>query len=234
MSLFKRMFTMGKAEAHAIADKLEDPVKLTEQGIRDLKEDLTEATQALAQVKGLAIQAKRKHEEKKRIIKDWQNKAEQLMKAGQSGTMEMSDAERLAMEALEKKTEAETDLPRLKKDADIQNNQANALQSKVNELKRTIETYENELVTLKARAKTAKASEKINKQMAGVDSSSTIAMLEKMKTRVDEDEASAQAYAEMADSTVGVGDEIDKALEDAGSSSASSDLDALKKKMGIK
>ena len=42
---------MGEAEAHSALDKLENPIKLTEQGIRDLKADLDKALQALAEVK---------------------------------------------------------------------------------------------------------------------------------------------------------------------------------------
>jgi phage shock protein A len=40
MSVFKRLFRVSQAEAHAIVDKFEDPIKMTEQGIRDLKKDL--------------------------------------------------------------------------------------------------------------------------------------------------------------------------------------------------
>ncbi|MFQ5715928.1 MAG: PspA/IM30 family protein, partial [Nitrospinales bacterium] len=41
--LFSRILRLGKAEAHAVVDKIEDPIKMTEQGIRDLKKDLQEA-----------------------------------------------------------------------------------------------------------------------------------------------------------------------------------------------
>ena len=40
MNVFKRLFRVGEAEAHSALDKLEDPIKMTEQGIRDLKKDL--------------------------------------------------------------------------------------------------------------------------------------------------------------------------------------------------
>ena len=40
MSIFKRFFKVTQAEAHAVMDKFEDPIKMTEQGIRDLKNDL--------------------------------------------------------------------------------------------------------------------------------------------------------------------------------------------------
>lgn len=35
--LFTRILRLGKAEAHSAVDKFEDPIKMTEQGIRDLK-----------------------------------------------------------------------------------------------------------------------------------------------------------------------------------------------------
>jgi len=52
MSIFSRLFKIGQAEAHSVVDKFEDPIKLTEQGIRDLKKDLMGAMTSLAEVKG--------------------------------------------------------------------------------------------------------------------------------------------------------------------------------------
>ena len=40
-------------------DKMEDPIKLSEQAIRDLKKDLHESTKALAEVKAIAIRLER-------------------------------------------------------------------------------------------------------------------------------------------------------------------------------
>ena len=37
MSIFQRLFNVSKAEVHSAIDKFEDPIKMTEQGIRDLK-----------------------------------------------------------------------------------------------------------------------------------------------------------------------------------------------------
>ena len=86
------------------------------------------------------------------------------------------------------------------------------MQGKVQQLKTTITTYENELVTLRARSKTAAATKKINQQLANVDCTSTIAMLERMKEKVEEDEALAQAYGEVGQVESSVDTEIDRAL----------------------
>ena len=58
MNIFRRLFRIGSAEANSMVDKLEDPIKMTEQGIRDLKGDLGKALEALAEVKALAIRAR--------------------------------------------------------------------------------------------------------------------------------------------------------------------------------
>ena len=117
--------------------------------------------------------------------------------------------------------------------ADAQQQEATGanLQGQVDKLKSTIASYENDLITLRARAKTAAATKKINKQLAKVDSSGTVAMLERMKERVDEDESLAQAYGDLAGQPTSPDDEIDKALAGGGSSDAK--LAALKAKMGI-
>ena len=53
--LFARLLRFGQSEAHSLVDQFEDPIKMTEQGIRDLKKDLTEAMQSLAQVKSIVV-----------------------------------------------------------------------------------------------------------------------------------------------------------------------------------
>ena len=66
MSLFRRMFKVAQAESHAAMEKFEDPIKMTEQGIRDLKKDLQAAMQSLAEVKSMAIRTRRNAEGKKK------------------------------------------------------------------------------------------------------------------------------------------------------------------------
>jgi len=66
-----------------------------------------------------------------------------------------------------------------------------------------------------------------------VDSSGTIAMLEKMKSKVEEDEALAESYGEIAAVDKSVDDEINAALAGSGSSSGQASLADLKAKMGI-
>ncbi len=234
MSLFKRLFRVSKAEAHAIVDKFEDPIKMTEQGIRDLKKDLQAAMTSLAEVKAIAVRTRREADNHKKLTVDYERKAMMLLQKMQNGEMDQADAERLATQALNKKEESAADAIRLAQEAERHEQMAGQLQANVNKIKSSVNTYENDLVTLKARAKTAAATKKINQQIARVDSSGTIAMLEKMKSKVEEDEALALAYGEMADLDKSVDDEIDAALKNGNTVTASVHLLELKKQMGIK
>lgn len=234
MSLFKRLFRVSQAEAHAIVDKFEDPIKMTEQGIRDLKKDLQASMTSLAEVKAIAVRTRREADNHKKLTVDYERKAMMLLQKMQSGEMDQADAERLATQALNKKEQSAADAIRLAQEAERHEQMAGQLQANVNKIKSGVNTYENDLVTLKARAKTAAATKKINQQIARVDSSGTIAMLEKMKSKVEEDEALALAYGEMADLDKSVDDEIDAALESGNTVTASVHLLELKKKMGIK
>ena len=233
MNLFKRIFNVGKAEAHSVVDKLEDPIKMTEQGIRNLKKDLDDALKALAEIKALAIRSRNEFNTSQAKAKDYENKAILLLKRAESGSMEVAEAERLATQAMEKKAEATQTMEQARVDKEKFENNVSQMERKINQLKKQISTFENELKTLKARVKVSTATKNINKQMAGIDSSSTVAMLERMKDKVAEEEALAEAYGDVADGNRSLDDEIDKALEDDSSVQASSDLDALKAKLGM-
>ncbi|MCB9482005.1 MAG: PspA/IM30 family protein [Desulfobacteraceae bacterium] len=233
MSIFKRIFKIGQAEAHSAIDKFEDPVKMTEQGIRDLKKDLQAAMETLAQVKAIAIRTRKDSDNKKKLAADYERKAMLLLQKAQSGEIDVADAERLATEALSQKESLANEAVNLAEQAGNHEARSSQLQENVNKIKSAITKYENELITLKARSKTAQATAKINQQLSKIDSSGTISMLEKMKTKVEEQEALSQAYGEVANSEKSVDDEINAALASSSKVSQSDSLLELKKKMGL-
>ncbi len=232
MSILTRLFKIGQAEANAVADKLEDPIHMTEQGIRDLKTNLQAAIRSLGEVRSLVIRLERQKSDSDAEAQSCEKKAMALLTSAEKGEIDKAQAEQLAMKVLDQKKAAEANASRLMADYTTQKNMAEKLQTQVDELEHKIKTFENELVTLKARAKTADSMKKINRQLAGVDPSGTIAMLERMKQKVDEDEATAQAYGEIAERP-SASDEVDRVLAETSAASSSDDLLALKKKMGL-
>ena len=231
MSVFKRLFKIGQAEAHNIVDKLEDPIKLTEQGIRDLKNDLDQSLKALAEVKSMSIRSKRESAEARSRAKSYENKAMMLVTKAENGDLDASEADRLATEALSKKQDAENQAKSAEQNAAGIDKNLVQLEQNVKKLRSKISHYENELKTLKARAKVSQATTKLNKQMAQIDSTGTISMLEKMKDKVAENEALSEAYADVAQENRSIDEEIDDVLGAESPSSSSDALAALKAKM---
>lgn len=217
MSFFKRLFGMASAEAHSALDKIEDPIKMTEQGLRDLKNDLNESLKALAEVKAAAIRGRKELEESKASAKDYEGKAMLLLQRAESGAIAPEEADRLAEQALTKKEQALSRVTSNQKNVEVLEANVVKMEQNVQRLKNQISQWENEAKTLKARAKVSQASAKLNKQLANIDSNGTVGMLERMKEKVAQQEALAESYGDMADMTKSVDDEIDKALLGSGS-----------------
>jgi phage shock protein A len=230
MSILSRLFKIGQAEAHAITDKLEDPIKLTEQGIRDMKADLDQSLKGLAEVKAMMIRSKTDAKKFDDAAVNYEQKAMAILKKVQTGDVSAEDADRLAGEALRKKEENEASAKRTKAELQTFESSSSKLEVNVKKIKSNISQWENELKTLKARIKVSDTTLKLNKQLSQTDSSSTIAMLEKMKEKVDQDEALSEAYEDISNETKSVDEEIDSVLKEDTSSTS---LDELKKKMGI-
>jgi len=232
-SIFRRMFKVAESNAHSAMDNLEDPIKMTEQGIRDLKKNLQASMVSLAEVKSLAIRMQKEASDHKKRSADYERKAMLLLKKMEAGEMDAGEAERLATAALEQKEAALEKSVSAAADHETQQRMADQLQGKVEDLKRQIGTYENEAITLKARARTASSMRKINQQLAGADASGTVAMLEKMKQKVQEEESLAEAYQQLSDVGGDLDEDIDKALATPSSSAGADSLAALRAKMGI-
>ncbi|MBI1184576.1 PspA/IM30 family protein [bacterium] len=231
MSIFKRLFRIGQAETHSLIDKLEDPIKLTEQGIRDMKVELDKSLQGLAELKALSIRSRNEAQENQERAEDYERKAMMLVRKSESGEMDSTEADRLATEALLRKTQCDEHVTRAKAEKEKFDEQIAKMDVNIKTLRSNITKWENELKTLKARVKVANATSKLNKQLAQIDSTDTISMLEKMRDKVSQQEALAESYGEIANEARSVDEEIDKALKDTDKVQASDALAALKAKM---
>jgi phage shock protein A len=230
MNILKRLFRIGQAEAHAAVNNLEDPIKMTEQGIREMKDQLDKSIQALAQVKALAIRRKNEHNSLVSQSEDYQNKAMLLVQKGISEEMPLEESDRLAKEALKKKSQAEQDAVLADAERQKLENDVDKMQGNINQLKSTISQWEGELKTLRARVQVSKATQDINKKMTNLSSDSTIDMLEKMKEKVLQQEALAEAYGEMANAGKSIDEEINAAV-DTRDSRAEDALNQLKEQL---
>jgi len=68
--------------------------------------------------------------------------------------------------------------------------------------------------------------------MAEIDSSSTVSMLERMKEKVAQEEALAEAYGDIAGASKSIDDELEKAASTT-EAKAEDDLSKLKDQLGL-
>ena len=230
-SLIKRFFKFVQSNAHSMLSKFEDPIKLAEQSIRDLKQNYDESLRGLAEIKAISITTKRQIEEKKQIAADYERKALMLLQNARMGKLSQQEAERLASEAIIKKNNAVKELTRLTADINHYEQMTQKMEGKIVDLKSQISHWESELNTMKARYKVAKSTKKINQQLVSIGSDSTVAMLEDMKTKIQEEEALASAYDEMLYLESDIDKEIDKAIGTSYSPDVQQALEELKIKL---
>lgn len=234
MNIFTRLFKIGQAESHSAVDQLENPIRMTEQGIRDMKEDLDKSLQALAEVKAMAIRARSEADEYQQKAQNYEHKAVQLLRKAQAGEMNSAEADRLASEALVRKEENLKLSEGCKRDEERFEGSVRQLEGNIRTIRANIATWENELKTLKARVKVSSATKSLNKQLAQIDSSSTVSMLERMRDKVAQEEALAESYGQIANESRSIDEEIDRALnEGSKSAKTAGELAALKDKLGM-
>jgi len=230
--MLKRFFKISQSNINAVMDRFEDPIRMTEQGIRDLKKDLGSAMESLAQVKAIAIRTRKEAETKQRQAEEYDNSAKKLLLKARNGFIDTGEAERLATMALLEKEQLLSESSRLRFEADNHGRMADDLDTRVAKLGSTLSSYDNELATLRARSKSAASTRKINAHLSAIDSSGTMAMLERMKERVVEEESLASAYGELTVRADNPDQEINLALADKKSQGAAR-LEDLRQRMGM-
>jgi phage shock protein A len=230
MKILRRLFKIGQAESHAAIDKLEDPIKMIEQGLRDMNENREMAMRSLAEVKAMLIRRNKELSAQLETEQDLHNKSMLLLKKAQQGDVDQQEADELVKGNLKRKAEISREITIIKQDVASLENQVATLEQNVNRIKSEIKQWENELRTLKARVKVGDATLKINQQMTSMDSAGVVTMLERMREKVLQDEALAEAYGDLAKATETDQQRMDKKIADL---SLDDELKELKKQMGM-
>jgi phage shock protein A len=188
MSVFKRLRDLTMSNIYALIEKAEDPIKMTDQYLRDMQEDLEEAERAVAQQIAIEKRFKQSYEEQEALVN---KRAEQAAIAVQADNIE------LARRALEEKKAAEAKMNEYKASYDQNKASADALRAKLEEMRKQYTDMKNKRETLVARFNAAKAQTEINKAMAGFSSDTAMSGLKRMEDKMLQMEAQAEASNEI-------------------------------------
>jgi phage shock protein A len=222
MGIFKRLRDLTAASINDLLDKAEDPVKMLNQFLRDMEEDIMEAESAVA--KQIAVEKKFKlqlEEAQEMVLK----RQEQAVKA-----LEQNN-EDLARRALEDKKEHQTRYDEMVKQHAIAKTNADQLRNQLSEMKDEFHKMKNKKDLLVARAESAKAQKSINQAMSGFGTDNAAKGFDRMSEKVLQMEAEAQASGELRSSNRSLDDELDKL---GGGSAVDDELAALKASMAAK
>lgn len=227
MSIFDRLFRIGKAEANAAVDKIEDPAKMAAQILRELKENYQQAIQGEAEIKALALQHRANELQYKNTAADWEKKANDLLDRVETKQLDEAKGNELAAKAAEAYQSALNEADQFGKMAEKEETALAVMDLKIKQIKDQIAETESRAQLINSRAKTAEVSERINKTLSNVDTDGLMATLKRMDEKASAQEFRAAAYAQIEDSTLSTEQEINKVL---GTGSSSNALEAIKAK----
>jgi phage shock protein A len=188
MSIFERFSTMLRSNINDLISRAENPEKMLNQLIMDMKSQLAKAKQeaaaAIADEKKLQADA----EALKKQAEDWERRA---MLAVQEGRDDLATQALVRYnEALQGAQQLHETWVRHKADTEHLKGQLRQLNDKIEEAKRK----KNILV---ARAKRAQAQQRIQETMAGMNDKSAFESFERMAEKIEHIERKALAAAEI-------------------------------------
>ncbi|MFB6262267.1 MAG: PspA/IM30 family protein [Bradymonadaceae bacterium] len=223
MGIFSRIGTLVKANINDLISKAEDPEKILNQLIEDMRDQLISAKKEVAVAIADEKRLKKKYENEQENAQEWEKKAKMAVRAGRDD---------LAKEALERKKEHDELASEYKQQWQAQKQAAEKLRSSLRQLNDKIEEAKRKKGVLVARKKRAEAQKRIQDTMSGLDDTAAFDKFDEMEEKVEQMEAEAEASSELAGELSGdsLSNEFEELEEEHGSDQA---LDALKAKMGV-
>lgn len=229
----KRIFKVGEAKAHDALDKAEDPIRVTEQNVGELKKNLQQSLRSLAEVRAMSIRIKRDNQRSRKIAENYEKKAILMLKKAQRGEMSEEQADRLAKQALQQKEVIFRQLKAGELEMEKYEQLVQEMEMRVHQTKRQVTKYENELRSLKARSEISRVSQNLNKTLSRFDSRGMNSMLDKIKDQVAEQEALADSYGDLSMEHNDLDSEIDRLLGSSPDTEADSSLQELKERLKL-
>lgn len=226
MGILTRCKDIMSANVNALLDKAEDPAKMIDQTLLNLRKDLAQVKKETAAVMADAKNARRKVTECEKQITDYKTTAEKALRAGNEG-----DARTL----LEAKKREEEKLVALQKTCEMAEKNADNMQAMHDKLVRDIEALEAKKDAIKAKTATAKAQKHMNQVLSGGDkAAASIDAFERYEAKADKmlDEAAAMTELNKTADDNTADSMLDK-YKNGGSADVDDELEKMKKELGL-
>jgi phage shock protein A len=189
MAILDRITMVIRSNLNALINQAEDPEKMLDQILIDMRQQLQEAKRevavAIADEKRLAAQVEAGLDQ----VREWDRRAVLAVQRGEDD---------LAREALRRKAEQEQLAASYKTQWEAQKASTETLKNALRALSEKIEEAARKKNLLIARQKRAQAQKHIHEVMSGLSDTSAFEAFDRMAARVEQTEAQAAAAVEMS------------------------------------
>lgn len=219
MGILDRLSRLIRANINDLLKRAEDPEKIIEQALEDMRAALREAREEVAGAMAEQKKLEREQQSYAEQVRAWELKAAEALKGGR---------EDLAREALKRKQQAQTLSEGFAQQVAQQSSLVQQLMTQLKALEAKIQEAEAKKALLLARKKGVEAAETVRRFESKVDAHSAVEAFEDMERRIEAMEDRHQAMAEMDKS------DIEKELAELGGDKAvEDDLARLKRELGM-
>ena len=226
MSIFSRFSTMIKSNINDLISRAEDPEKMLNQIIVDMRDQLAKAKREVAGAIADERKLKRQLDEATKQMKAWERRAVLAVQEGRDD---------MAKQALVRHEEQAEHVAAFERSWQAQKEETEKLKASLRQLHEKIEEAKRKRNLLIAKQKRAQAQKRIHETMSGLSDTSAFEAFNRMAEKIEEDERRNLAQAEVSEALTG--DTMEKEWLRLESGSTETDLDdkliALKAKMGL-
>ncbi|WP_300913384.1 PspA/IM30 family protein [Faecalibaculum rodentium] len=224
MGILSRFSEIMKSNINALLDRAEDPEKMTDQMLRNTREQFAEVKAQTASVMADAAKANRDAADCQADIARYQKAAENALISRNEG-----DAKKL----IAQKQKLEEKYKALQQAADLANANADKMRQMYDKLASDIETLEARKDAIKAKTAAAKAQQSINRLVSGLpDTNSSLEAFDRMDARATKQLDAAMAEAQLNETSFS--EDLAEKYSGSGSDvSVDSELEEMKKKLGL-
>ena len=223
MSILSRFKDIMSANINALLDKCEDPAKMIDQYLRQLKEDLAEVKQETAAVMAEEKRTKRLVDDNAAEIAKYTDLAKKALTAGNEGDAKVF---------ITKKQELETHQADLEKTYALAHANAEKMREMHDKLTGDIQDLEQRRLNVKAKMSVAKTQDKLNKINDSMkNAAGSMEAFERMEAKADRLLDEANSMAELNEEPKDSAEELAKKYDK--DSSVDDELAKMKAELGL-
>jgi len=222
MGIFKRLSDIVKANINDLLNRAEDPEKMLNQMLIEMREQLADAKRQVATAIADEKKLKRQLDQQQQQAQEWEQRAMAALQAGK---------EDLAKQALARRNEANDLAQQFQEQWQKQSEAVEALKTALRGLNAKIEEAKRKKDILIARKKRAEAQKQIQETLQGIGENSAFDTFNRLEQKVLQAEAEAEASVDLNEELSGM--DLEKQFAELEPAALDDDLAELRQRMGM-